>query len=268
MATFVVFYTGQFRFVECINLHTDVIAQNSGIYAGLSTTINESWKMTLSARHSVNPLKTLEESLTEFKNKNFINCAIIDNSFYCVVPEYESVEFFPCEYFFTLGTTIQEINSDYVAVMTTDLIFKNIKAEFLNNIVENLISNKKPTAYVRYADWNKKNQMITYLFFLNKEAVLAIKQHYIDAIKTFLTECHEFRLSNEYATLRLLELCNIAITGLPYQSETAILRFTPAIPFDKIDILTASMISSLNTDYRVWRGKEVAERRKINSNLV
>ena len=262
MSTFVIFYTGQFRFFECIDLHKDVISGNSGIYAGLSTTITESWQLPLSARHSVYPDKTLDKSLDEFKNKNFINSIFLDNDIKNVIPEHTSIEFFPCEYFFTLGSTIQDTESDYVVVMTTDLIFTDNKENVLKNIIDNLLPSNIPTAYVQYTNISEKNQMSTFLFVLNKEAIQLIKSQYIDAIKTFLKEYHKYKLSNEYATLRLLKLCKINIEYL--KTDQRILRFRSTMDFDNISQLNFTSLLKLSVEYSMWKKQKLSEKWKRN----
>ena len=258
MGTFVIFYTGQFRFVECLDLHTNAISGNSGTYAGLSTSIVESWQLPLSARHSVDPAKTLDESLNEFKNRNFLNYTFVDSDTKKVIPEHASIEFFPCEYFFTLGATIQETDSDYAVVMTTDLIFTN-KENVLKNTINRLLPSKSPTVYLEYTT-TKKTQMKTFLFILNNAAITMIKNHYVDAINTFLKEHHEHQLSNEYATLRLLELCKINIAHLKINQQ--IIRFRPTMDFEKIPYLNSTALLELSVEYSQWKQKKISEKWK------
>lgn len=206
---FNIHYVGQLRYIECIDLHKSFIADASSVYITVDTLIREVFNRQYTARHSINDL-TIEDIRNKISDIKWINDAqLLTDSDYSEIENRHSVEFFSCNYFFTLSKSLSSQNlNDYAVLITTDLVFSP-EINPIKKIINQIDHTETPTVYGMYLVENNQKLIITRLIIVNKAAAELIRINWKDALLNYFNEDHEYKLRNEYSTFRLFQLCGI-----------------------------------------------------------
>jgi len=255
MNTFSVTYVGQLRFVECLSTHYKFF-KDSYVSASITPTIVESWDITPLARHSVYPDKLLDDSIDNLKSNTLINKIHILTDTDYVDYDNHSIDFFPCNYFFTFAKNCESIKTDYVILMTTDLIFFDLAPQSLfQDSINQHTNTTTPTVYANVVDENDIT-IGTHIIYLNAAAVECVKANWKYALETYLGEEHPFKLRNEYATWRLFHLCGINCFE-SLRLPTEIVRFRANMNFENLNILSSKQLLA---EYRKIKQIKLSER--------
>ena len=233
MNTFSVNYVGQLRYYECMKTHKSILEGAQHVSGAVIPFIKETWKGSFKARHSVG-IKDLNSIISDINSFTWINQFLMlseNKDDYLEFTDISIIHLFPCEYFITLVKSLEADASDFIFFITTDLIFFPNKPVF-KNIIENYDDNV-PTAYVRYISSDRTDIISTLVICINNLARDKILKNWKQAIAIFLKEDHPDKFRNEYATLRLFELCGIeSIKRLDMNLETV--RFRNNMSLDSI----------------------------------
>jgi hypothetical protein len=235
--TFSVSYIGQLRFVECIETHRNLIKDAKTVSCTLDGHIREIFNRRYTATHSVFDLDETS-ILLYIKKIDFIKSfRLLQDSDYADFPNKDSVEFFPCNYFFTLAQSLYDSDdSDYTLYITTDIIFSSNSFDF-KTIISKIQHTSEPIVYAKDFVQQDTRLLVTRIIILNRSAKELIKNNWKTALDTYLKENHEFKLRNEYATIRLFELCGIkTIKNFNFHQET--IRFRSNMDFNNLDTTT------------------------------
>lgn len=243
MNTFSVNYVGQLRYYECMKTHKSILEGAQHVSGAVIPFIKETWKGSFKARHSVD-IKDLNSIISDINSFTWINQFLIlseNKDDFLEFTNTSIIHLYPCEYFITLVESLKDDTSDFTFFITTDLIFFPNKPVFKNSI-ENYDDNV-PTAYVRHIFSDRTDIISTLVICINKLARDVILKNWKQAIEIFLKEDHPDKFRNEYATLRLFELCGIeSIKKLDMNLET--IRFRDNMSLDSITNLKYLKIQS------------------------
>lgn len=233
MSTFSVNYVGQLRYYECMKIHKNILEGAQRVSGAVMPVIKETWKGSFKARHSVDT-KDLDSTISDITSFKWINQFLVlseNKDDYLEFTNTSIIHLFPCEYFITLVKSLEADTSDFTFFITTDLIFFPNEPVFKNSI-ENY-DNTVSTAYVRYIFSDRTDIISTLIICINKLAKDIILKNWKHAIEIFLKEDHPDKFRNEYATLRLFELCGIkSIKRLDINLET--IRFRDNMSLDSV----------------------------------
>lgn len=208
--TFSVSYIGQLRFYECLKTHKNAIVGATLVSCTLDSLIREVYNKKYTAEHSIMNY-TLDEILIDIKKYNWIqDFKLLNDDDYKDIDNRYSVDFFPCNYFFTLAKSLNsKLNkSDYNIFLTTDLVLFDSSPTF-KSIISNIKHTRKPTVYGAYFVENDTKLLVTRILIINRAAIELIEKNWNDALQQYYKETHDFKLRNEYATVRLFELSGI-----------------------------------------------------------
>ena len=233
MSTFSVNYVGQLRYYECMKTHKSILEGAERVSGAVIPFIKETWKGPFRAKHSIDTkdLNNIISDITSFKWINQFLTLSENKDDYLEFTDTSIIHLFPCEYFITLVKSLGVDTCDFNFFITTDLIFFPNEPVFKNSI-ENY-DNNVPTAYVRYIFSDRTDIISTLIICINKLAKDIILKNWKHAIEIFLKEDHPDKFRNEYATLRLFELCGIkSIKRLDINLET--IRFRDNMSLDSV----------------------------------
>ena len=263
MSTFSVNYVGQLRYYECMKTHKNILEGAQRVSGAVMPIIKETWKGSFKAKHSVDTkdLNSIISDITSFKWINQFLVLSENKDDYLEFTNTTIIHLFPCEYFITLVKSLEADTSDFIFLITTDLIFFPNEPVFKNAIenYDNIVS----TAYVRYIFSDRTDIISTLVICINKLAKHMILKNWKHAIEIFLKEEHPDKFRNEYVTFRLFELCGIeSIKRLDINLET--IRFRDNMSLDSVTNL--EYLKTQAKLYSVEKEKFIYENNKRKRN--
>lgn len=244
MNTFSVHYIGQLRFYECMLTHRKITNRASSIYCTVSPDIKEVWNASFKARHSVyeKSLNQIIDEIRSYQSEWLTDFKLLTERDYSEVSDPNTIKFWPCNYFFTLGKSLRDDGSDFSIFITTDLIFCDEST--LDKMVNQYVVTSVPTLYCENIDNN--NELInTQVICINSSARRLIIENWKHALEQVRAEDHEHILRNEYITFRAIQLCGISCFK-KLSINNSIVRFRSNMSLEDIDY------QILDTQYREY----------------
>lgn len=156
MNTFSILYAGQLRFVECINESLPLFKDAKTAHASFHTVIQDGINLNVGSNHSVDTM-TITEAVDYVKNISAFNSVDI-------VEDIEKVNW-PLQHIHTAIKGFENIDSDFLILVTSDIVIKNID---VTTLINSLKLSDTPTVYGKKT---ANNELYNLILILNKAAV-------------------------------------------------------------------------------------------------
>jgi hypothetical protein len=247
-ATYDVMYVGQLRFVECVDIHKPLLQNAKNIYGVFVEDLIDSWNVNLGASYSCNGSTTFDNAIEYFKKSTgTLDITVIDSKKYNEFIDTTKPAYFNAQRFLMMADLIKNTDSDFVFVISTDLILNN---SFINDTeFFNYFDKSESEVFVK----NNLNPTLlrTHLVIFNSKGVAQLKSTWQDCYRRFISEdtVNQKRVETTWETL--LTYSGVKITSMKYPIQET--PFRPTMIFDEVKKLNFNYIGKKGIEWREYK---------------
>lgn len=247
-ATYDVMYVGQLRFVECVDLHKPLLKNAKNIYGVFVKDLIDSWNVNLGASYSCDNNITFNDAIDYFKKSTgTLDVTVIDSKQYNNFIDTTKFSYVKAQRFLMMADFIKDTDSDFVIVMSTDLI---LNTSFVDDArFFDYFDKLEPNVFTKITP-HPKHLKIHFVIF-NSKGIKQLKNIWQTSYKKFVSEgvAHVEKVETTWETLLTYSSVNIKDLQYPLQENP----FRPTMNFEQVKKLDFNYISKKQSDWREYK---------------